>query len=230
MAIKITSARDAAALHGIKGLIYGRAGMGKTYLARTAPNPIVISAESGLLSLRDTNIPVITVKTVQDLQDTYRWATESADATQFATLYIDSISEIAEVVLANEKSVNKDPRAAYGNLIDQMMTTIKAFRDISGKHVIMSAKQGASTDQVTGTVTYGPSLPGARLANEIPYLFDLVMQIGVGKTPDGIEYRYLRTHPDIQSEAKDRSGVLDVLEPPDLTHIFNKILNNATKE
>ena len=46
----------------------------------------------------------------------------------------------------------------------------------------------------------------------------------------GIEYRYLRTHPDIQSEAKDRSGVLDVLEPPDLTHIFNKILNNATKE
>jgi hypothetical protein len=227
MAIKLTNARDAAALHGVKTLVYGRAGMGKTYLARTAPSPVVISAESGLLSLRDTAIPVIVIKTVADLQDAYKWATESSEAAGFETLYLDSISEIAEVVLASEKAINKDPRAAYGNLIDMMLITIKSFRDISGKHVVMTAKQGSNTDQVSGTITYGPSLPGARLANEIPYLFDLVMQIGVGKTPDAVEYRYLRTHPDIQSEAKDRSGVLDTLEPPDLTHVFNKILNTS---
>ena len=104
------------------------------------------------------------------------------------------------------------------------MLTLKAFRDISGKHVIMAAKQSTLTDSVTGTVTYGPSMPGARLGAELPYLFDEVFQLGIGKTPDGVEYRYFRTRPDIQSEAKDRSGVLDAMEPPDFTHIFNKIL------
>jgi hypothetical protein len=182
-----------------------------------------------MLSLRDVDIPVITIKTVDDLTEVYNWVTTSQEAAQFETIYIDSISEIGEVVLANAKASVKDPRQAYGELIEKMMMTLKAFRDISGKHVVMAAKQSVSTDSVTGAVTYGPSMPGARLGAELPYLFDEVFQIGIGKTPDGIEYRYLRTHPDIQSEAKDRSGVLDALEPPDLTHVFNKILT-TTKE
>lgn len=230
MAIKLISSRQAAALHGIKALVYGKAGHGKTYLARTAPKPIILSAESGMLSLRDVDIPVITIRSVEDLSEAYAWATSSKESEQFETIYIDSISEIGEVVLSNAKAQVKDPRQAYGELIEKMMITLKAFRDISGKHVVMAAKQATLTDTVTGTVTYGPSMPGARLGTELPYLFDEVFQIGIGKTPDGVEYRYLRTHPDIQSEAKDRSGSLDTLEPPDLTHIFNKILNQATKE
>jgi len=226
MAVSIVSSREAAKLHGIKALVYGKAGMGKTYLARTAPKPIVLSAESGLLSLRDVDIPVIVIKTVEDLSQAYDWLTTSAEAAQFDTIYIDSISEIGEVVLSNAKAQVKDPRAAYGELIEKMMGTLKAFRDIPGKNVVMSAKQQVLTDSVTSAVTYGPSMPGARLGAELPYLFDLVMQIGIGKTPEGKEYRFLRTHPDIQSEAKDRSGALDAIEPPDLTHIFNKIINS----
>ena len=230
MAIQIISSRQAAALHGVKCLIYGKAGMGKTYLARTAPKPIMLSAESGMLSLRDVDIPVITIKTVEELTEAYNWASSSPEAAQFETIYIDSISEIAEVVLTNAKAQVKDPRAAYGELIEQMTRTLKAFRDLPGKHVVMSAKQNVVTDSVTGAISYGPSMPGARLAMEMPYLFDLVMQIGIAKTPEGIEYRYLRTHPDMQNEAKDRSGALDAIEPPDLTHVFNKIINPPTQE
>jgi len=228
VAISLVSSRQAAALHGIKCLVYGKAGHGKTYLARTAPKPVILSAESGMLSLRDVDIPVITIRTVDDLTEAYNWAISSKEAKAFETIYIDSISEIGEVVLANAKAQVKDPRQAYGELIEKMMITLKSFRDISGKHVVMAAKQSVLTDSVTGAVTYGPSMPGARLGAELPYLFDEVFQIGIGKTPDGVEYRYLRTHPDIQSEAKDRSGVLEALEPPDLTHVFNKIL--STKE
>lgn len=229
MAIRIISSREAAALHGIKCLVYGKAGYGKTYLARTAPKPIILSAESGMLSLRDLDLPVITIKTVEDLEAAYAWAqsTESAD---YHTIYIDSISEIGEVVLANAKAQVKDPRQAYGELIEKMMMTLKAFRDLPGKHVVMAAKQSTQTDSVTGAISYGPSMPGSRLGAELPYLFDEVFQIGIGKTPDGVEYRFLRAHPDHQNEAKDRSGSLDALEPPDLTHVFNKILNSASKE
>lgn len=223
MAVNISSTRQASAQHGIKALVYGKAGHGKTYLARTAPKPVILSAESGMLSLRDVDIPVITIKTVEDLQEAYLWA-QSPEAAEFQTIYIDSISEIGEVVLANAKALAKDPRQAYGELIEKMMMTLKAFRDLPGKHVVMAAKQSVLTDSVTGSVTYGPSMPGARLGAELPYLFDEVFQIGIGKTPDGVEYRYLRCHPDLQNEAKDRSGALDVMEPPDLSHVFSKIL------
>ena len=67
-------------------------------------------------------------------------------------------------------------------------------------------------------------MPGSRLGTELPYLFDEVFQLRIGKQSDGKEYRFLRTRPDIQNEAKDRSGALDEMEPPDLNHIFGKIL------
>ena len=38
---------------GVKVLVYGQAGAGKTRLIQTLPTPVIISAEGGLLSLRE---------------------------------------------------------------------------------------------------------------------------------------------------------------------------------
>jgi phage nucleotide-binding protein len=225
MAIRLTTTSQAAQLHGVKILTYGKAGMGKTTLCATAPTPIILSAEAGLLSLRGHEIPVIEIKTIEDLQEAYQWATESAEAAHFETVCLDSLSEIAEVVLLNAKRVTKDPRQAYGALIEKMGNTVRAFRDLSGKHVYMSAKQESVKDETAGTTLYGPSMPGAKLGGQLPYLFDEVFRLNIGRTPDGVEYRYLQTRPDFQSDAKDRSGSLDAMEQADLTAIINKILN-----
>jgi hypothetical protein len=245
MAIKLTSTAEAAKAHGVKTLVYGDAGVGKTLLTSTAPAPVLISAESGLLSLRQSNIekvhgaeaptvsyniPVIEIRNIEDLMEAYTWATESAECAQFETIALDSISEIAEVVLSNAKAQCKDPRQAYGELIEKMTTTVKAFRDLSGKHVYMAAKMEMQKDEASGISLYGPSCPGAKLAQQLPFLFDEVFQLGVGKTAptDGsapVSYRYLRTQPDLQFKAKDRSGALEEIEKPDLTHVFNKILS-----
>lgn len=223
MALSIVSTKDASEDHGIKALIYGKAGAGKTSLAKTAPNPIILSAESGILSLRDVELPMIKIETVDDLSEAHEWLESSADAKQFQTVFIDSISEIGETVLANAKRQVKDPRQAYGELIEKMTMLIRAFRDLSGFHVVMLAKQEPTKDEMTGVVLYGPSMPGAKLGNQLPYLFDEVFRLGIGKTQDGTLYRFFQTQPDFQYEAKDRSGVLDAMEMPDLTHIFNKI-------
>lgn len=222
MTLKFSTTQAAAEMHGIKALVYGRAGVGKTYLARTAPNPIVLSAEAGVLSLRDVAIPMITITTVQDLIEAHQWLLSSAQAKPFETVYIDSISEIGEVVLANAKAQTKDPRQAYGELIEKMMMMIRAYRDLP-KNVVMSAKQEPNKDELTGIIQYGPSMPGSKLGHQLPYLFDEVFRLGVGKTPQGVEYRFLQTAPDLQYEAKDRSGALDTIEPPDLSRIFQKI-------
>lgn len=227
MTVTITTTQQAAQLHGIKCLIYGKSGAGKTKLAATAPAPIILSAESGVLSLREFQIPMIQIKTVGDLTEVHQWALNSTEAKQFSTIFIDSISEIGEVVLANAKAQVKDPRQAYGELIEKMMATIKAFRDLPGKNVVMAAKQEPAKDEMTGIIQYGPSMPGAKLGPQLPYLFDEVFRLGVGKTTQGEEYRFLQTGADLQYDAKDRSGALAPVERPDLTFVFNKILGKA---
>ena len=51
-----------------------------------------------------------------------------------------------------------------------------------------------------------------------------VMALRIGQEEDGSQFRYLQTEPDIQYTAKDRSGKLDLIERPDLTHMFDKVL------
>jgi phage nucleotide-binding protein len=224
MGLILTSTKNASNDRGIKSLIYGKAGAGKTFLASTAPDPLMLSAEAGVLSLRHHDITMLEIATIQDLVDAHAWLEGSAEARQtYQTIFIDSISEIGEVVLANAKKQVKDPRQAYGELIEKMMMLIRAFRDLSGFNVVMIAKQEPVKDEMTGVVVYSPSMPGVKLGNQLPYLFDEVFRLGIGKTKEGVEYRFLQTQPDMQYEAKDRSGALDAIEQPDLTHIFNKI-------
>lgn len=222
MSFTLTTSDQAALLHGIKVLVYGKAGYGKTTLAATCPAPLILSAESGLLSLRQYQIPVIQITNVDQLVEVLDWLTRAPEATQYQTVFMDSITEIAEVVLANAKKQVKDPRQAYGELIEKMAMTIRAYRDLSGKHVVMVAKQELQKDD-NGIAINGPSMPGSKLGPALPYMFDEVFRIGVGKTPEGVSYRFLQTEPDFQYDAKDRSGALDAIEPADLNHVFNKI-------
>lgn len=241
MALKFTTSEDAANVAGVKMLIYGGAGMGKTVLCATAPSPVVIAAEPGMLSLKKKNlerlfgvnhpnvcynVPTIQISSVDDLTDAYNWCARSKEANPFQTVCIDSLSEIGEVVLNNAKRQVKDPRQAYGELIEKMETVIRLFRDLENKHVYMAAKMEPSRDELSGVVKYGPSLPGSKLGTKLPYFFDEVFRLGVNKTQQGEIYRFLQTQPDLQYEAKDRSGSLAQLEPPFLTDVFNKILGD----
>ncbi len=236
MAMKFTTTAQASKLNGVKVLAYSDAGLGKTTLCATAPKPCIISAESGLLSLRPENIarleqvvqrslprdfPVMEITSYNDLVDAYTFASSQHGA-QFETFCLDSLSEIAERVLTNAKKVAKDPRQAYGALIDDTLAVVRAFRDLPGKNVYFSAKQERVTD-ANGVAMFGPSMPGKQLGPGLPYFFDEVFHLGVAKDAQGRSYRYLRTSPDFQYTAKDRSGALAEIERPDLSYIFNKI-------
>ena len=240
MAIKLTSTKQAAADNGIKVLVHGPAGSGKTVLCGTTDAPtVIISAEAGLLSLRDKDIPVIEVKSIDDVHEAYRFVSESAEGQQFSWVCLDSISEIGEVCLAAEKKKAKDPRQAYGALAERMGEMVRAFRDLPGRNVYFSSKQERQKVTVMQPVKKGavglqevveerdffqPSMPGSTLKQGIGYFFDEVMALRVETTPEGAPYRVLQTGRDAFYEAKDRSGVLDMYEPPSLAHIHTKIV------
>ena len=239
MALEFTTANQASEVGGVKCMTYGGSGIGKTMLMATAPTPILISAESGMLSLRkknlekvfgvntpqiDYDVKSIIVKTVEDLVEAHKWCRAHAWSNGFRTVGLDSISEIMEVILANAKRQVKDPRQAYGELIDKGSTLVREFRDLPGLNVVVAAKMEYSKDEVTGISKYGPSVPGNKLGQAMPYFFDEVFHLGVNKDQNGTPYRYLRTQPDIQYEAKDRSGMLAEVEYPHLGAVFGKIL------
>lgn len=237
--MEFTTTATQPAQDAVKVLCYGGPGMGKTMMAATmGPDTIIISAESGLLSLRRQNlerhygvntpginydIPVIVVSNVADFNEAYQFLTKSDQGKSFRNVALDSISEIAEVILNNAKRLVKDPRQAYGELTEKMETLVRAYRDLPGRNVYMSAKMEPSKDELTGVVKYGPMMPGKKLGPALPYFFDEVFRLGVNKTTQGQEYRFLQTQPDIQFDAKDRSGALASIEPPHLGQVFAKI-------
>ena len=221
MAINVKTTGSMAA-NGVKVLVYGQAGAGKTSLIKTLPSPIVLSAEGGLLSIQDADLPFIEITSMTELQEAYTWLTSSDEAKSYKSVALDSISEIAEVCLNHEKKVNKDPRAAYGAMQEQMADIIRAFRDLPGRHVYMSAKLEKTQDEM-GRVLYAPSMPGNKTGQALPYFFDEVLALRVEKDGDGATQRALMCDSDGLWLAKDRSGKLDMWEAPDLSAVFAKI-------
>jgi hypothetical protein len=222
MAIKLQSTREAARAGGVKLLVYGQAGAGKTSMIRTLPSPVILSAEAGLLSLAGADLPFIEIGSVGALREAYDWLASSAEAQQFQSVALDSISEIAEVILVAEKAAAKDPRQAYGAMQELLASIIRQFRDLPGRHVYMSAKLEKATDEM-GRVLYAPSMPGNKTGQALPYFFDEVLALRVERDADGSPQRALMCHSDGLWQAKDRSGALDPWEVPDLGAIIRKI-------
>jgi hypothetical protein len=221
--LKLRSTSAFSAEAGVKVVVYGLAGTGKTRLCATCPSPVIFSAESGLMSLRGYSLPYYEIKTLKDVQDAYNWSRSSAEARQFQTVCIDSVSDVAETVLAGHmvqaNGKKNDGRAAYGDYNSDLMKVLKDFRDLPGKHVYMSAKQ-ERVKGPDGIVLNGPMLPGAKMNTNLPYLPDLLLQLDVD--PVG-GWSFLRTKKDFVNDAKDRSGCLAPAEAPDLGALFAKI-------
>ena len=206
---------------GIKMLVYGAAGTGKTTLIGSMPTPLILSAESGLLSLQGNDLAYIDIGGVRDLRDAYDWIVASPDAKRFESVAIDSISEIAELCLTEEQAKTKDGRAAYGQMGTSMGTIIRAFRDLP-LHVLFIAKLDKGADEL-GRITYSPGMPGQKLTQSMPYFVDQVLALRVEKNAENVVRREILCHPDSLWLAKDRSGRLDRLEPPDLGLLIKKI-------
>lgn len=220
MAINLRRTSDVHT-HGIKALVYGQAGAGKTTLAATMPNPVIISSEGGLLSIQDADLPYIEVSTMDELKEAYEWLANGEGKGQFDSVVLDSLSEIGEVVLAHEKEVNKDGRAAYGELAVQMQSLIRAFRDLPGVNVLMTAKVEKSQDE-SGRMLWSPSMPGSKVSQQLPYFFDEVLALRVEKDPDGVTQRALMCDSDGLWVAKDRSNRLATWEAPDMGAVVRK--------
>lgn len=220
MAIKIQNTEDLN-IDSVKCVVYGGAGTGKTRLCASSPSPIIISAESGLLSLADISCDYIEISSLKELDEVYRFLKSSKEAEKYETICLDSLSEIAEVLVQEIKPTVKDPRQAYGQLADSAMPMLRRFRDLKGVHTLFTSKLITIQDDETGKISEELMLPGKVLSAQVPYLVDELFKLKVDRKGKAI----LQTGPDRLSFCKDRSGALLPEEEPNMTDIIKKIMD-----
>jgi len=207
---------------GLKVLVHGPPGSGKTRLCATTGDlerTLIISCEAGLLSLADVapQVAVAEISSLADLGKIYTYLTTQDH--DYTWVCLDSVSEIAEVCLADEKKKAKDGRMAYMTMADKMASEFRKFRDLP-LNIYFSAKQEPrSADNAWNR----PSMPGKALTNDVAFFFDEVFALMVDKNDEGKIVRALLTSCDGSYYAKDRSGKLDLFEPPNLAAIQRKI-------
>lgn len=219
MAPVIQPASSFARMFGVKQICYGPPGTGKTPIIDTAPRPILMAVEPGLLSMRRSNTPTALCDTPAKVDDFFQWLFNSAEARNYDTVGIDSASEISYRYLVEAKASNKDGRKAYGVMSDRLFPHLSNLFYMQQKHVYIICKQ--TVDEAGKRI---PQFEGQDLRTKVPHLYDLITHLDRVNIPQVGEQLAFRTKGAFDISARDRSGVLNEFEPPHLGNLFNKIL------
>jgi len=208
---------------GVKALVYGPPGCGKTPVFNTAPRPVLMVVEPGMLSMRNSNVPSFEAYTYAAINEFCTWLFASAETKNFDTVGIDSISQLAEIILTHKLGINKDPRKAYGEMSREVMAIVNALYYMPQKHVYLIGKQTIIDEG--GAMKRKPYFPGQDLNVKIPHMYDEILHMGLATIP-GVAGQQMafRTRESFDIMARDRSGMLNEYEQPDLTALFTKAM------
>lgn len=232
----------------LKALIGGYSGAGKTTLASTLDGAtLVISAESGLLSIAGKDVDYVDITTgpkkdkagkilldkdgkeilvtldkpeqrIARLNEIFEWLRAG---TKYKNVFLDSLSEMGELLVAKlqkEFPGRKDSFPMWGEYAKLMRSMIKNFRDLN-YHVFMTCIIEADKDQ-NGKRYMSFDIPG-KISEKLPQYLDEVFYLMVGE--DGNRKLYCKAT-DTLRHAKDRSNKLETTEEPDLGNVVRKIL------
>ncbi len=160
-------------------------------------------------------------------------------------IFVDSITDLTRQAMAyakqqaeafSERTGKPDIRGAYGLLGREVIQALKHLQHARGKTVIFVGVLEKTTDEY-GTSSWMPQMEGTKAGRELPGIVDQVLSMQLfGKDSDGAwsldekstERRLVCTSGNPWGlPAKDRSGRLEVTEPPDLAALLAKIDGRA---
>lgn len=206
---------------GVKILAYGPPGSGKTPAINTLPRPVMLAVEPGLKSMRNSSVPTFEAYTAERIQEFFVWLFSSPEAAAFDSVAVDSVSQMAEIILTQELKRNKDGRKAFGEMSRKMMEYINGLYFLLNKHVYLIAKMSTFDDG--GMIIRRPYFPGQELNVRIPHLFDEILYIANQQVPGQAQpCPAIKTKGGFDCIARDRSGRLSEFEPMDLSALIAK--------
>lgn len=226
---RIVAANQLACQYGIKSVITGPPGSGKTPLMGTAPRAIVLALEPGYRSVRNQTFPCWNaINDLKSAEDFFNWLFSSNEAKQFDTVGFDSWSQYCELVLNKYKAKNSHGLKAYGEMAEHVYEKAEKLFYLQQKHVVMLCKQetiympGPGVDPIQFSRPY---FPGKNLIIQIPHLYDEFWSLDKFIVP-GVsgQTTALLTKSRSDRMVRSRSGNLNEYEPPNLSDIFTKAM------
>jgi len=156
-------------------------------------------------------------------------------------VFVDSITDLTRQAMTwaktrpeafSEKTGKPDTRGAYGLLAREVIGLLKHLQHAPGKTVIFVGILERVVDEVNRE-HWRPRMDGGKAARELPGIVDQVISMSLFD-PDGDGWRHApasgqarrfvcRSGNPYGLPAKDRSGNLDMTEPPDLGALLAKI-------
>lgn len=162
---------------------------------------------------------------------------DPAQLAKYDTYFVDSLTVLSRLAMVwaktqpqafSERSGKPDSRGAYGLLGQEMVTALTHLQHARGKNVVFVAILDEKVDDFNRRI-FVPQIEGSKTASELPGIVDEVITLAEIKPEDGSSYRALvcQTLNPYGLPAKDRSGHLDLLEPPDLGALITKCTGTA---
>lgn len=211
--------------YGVKILCFGPPGSGKTPAIRTAPNPVLLATEPGLLSLRGSTVPTWEAGTAERVEDFRKWFFSSTEAKKFDTICIDSVSQMAELYLERAHKNNAHGLKAYGVMSEDTFAFISALFYQREKHVYLTCKEEIMSDAWRRAY-----FPGKELNAKIPHLYDVILRSAYTMVPGviGEQYAFLTTpSPNWFCRSRqnpDEPAKLAPYEPQNIKAIIDKLM------
>ncbi len=161
-------------------------------------------------------------------------------------VFVDSITDLTRQAMAwaktrpeaiSERTGKPDTRGAYGLLAREVIGLLKHLQHAPGRTVIFVGILERITDEMNRTI-WQPQMEGGKAARELPGIVDQVLTMSLFTPETGPDGAATWRHDPDKGEvrrlvcrsgnpwglpAKDRSGRLDLTEPPDLGALLAKI-------
>lgn len=160
-------------------------------------------------------------------------------AEKYRTLFIDSITVASRLCFQwatgrpeafSEKTGRPDLRGAYGLLGKEMIRWVTQLQHIGNRDVWFVGLLDAKRDDFNREF-FEPQIEGSRTGLELPGIVDQVVTMTELKDEEGAPYRaFVCSRPNPWGyPAGDRSGKLDMVEPPHLGRLMEKIRRGERK-
>lgn len=205
---------------GLKVLLYGQSGVGKTRMAATSPRPLFLDLESGLRStlavkpvLRYPADPREEIKDYTQVVEFYNLVKNAKNPT-WDTVVIDSLNELQVLVTQNvvkrftgvkRQYDDQLTMADYGKANRDFMKVIRLFLKLP-YHIIFTAI--ASPRELEDDQIY-PKFVGRQVGPDLQRMMDMIGYCHAKRTKDGGSEHYVSFKITPTYVAKDRLGIVD---------------------
>jgi hypothetical protein len=164
---------------------------------------------------------------------------ELAQLAGFTTLFVDSLSAAGRLCFTSAEQApevftdrgRKDLRAIYGLHARSMLGWLNQLQHARERTVIFTAVLEKNTDELNVS-TWQPQIEGAKTGRELPAIVDEIITMNWVDFGDRKPVRaFVCTNPNPWGyPAKDRSGRLEQLEPPNLGALIEKLTGPSQRK